>query len=153
MQKKLKIVQQITRRKELSAQRTSQRILSLFCFPKRERNWKRFSWLPNERNYLLNGLQNNLQIVQLITKQKKLSAQWISKFKSDYFVFKKSKRNWKQLGRLLNERNVLLNELQNILQDYNSVFKKCKTNLKTVQLNSKRKKLSTHWNAKRLEGF
>ena len=75
--------------------KTSQRILSLFCFPERERNWKQFSWLPNERNYLLNGLQNKLQIVLLITKQNKLSAQWISKFKSDYFVFKKKQKKLK----------------------------------------------------------
>ena len=82
-------------------------------------------------------MQKKLKIIQQITRRKELSVQWIPKpFKRILTLFCSKKCKGK-----------------NILQDFNSVFKKCKTNLKTVHLNSKQKKLSTHWNAKPLEGF
>ena len=47
-------------------------------FSKNQNKLKTVQLITNERNYLLNGLHNKLQIVQLISKQKKLSTQWIS---------------------------------------------------------------------------
>ena len=60
MQKKLKIVQQITRRKELSSQwiPTPFKGFSVYYVFKKPKKLKILQLITKQKNYLLNGFQN-----------------------------------------------------------------------------------------------